>query len=257
MKKPKIIAITGASSGLGAALARHYAKAGQVLYLAGRDSARLAAVAQQCRGLKATVYETPLDVTDSEVVSAWLLRAEAQTPIDLVIANAGISAGTGIHGEGPDQLRRIFATNIDGVVNTIQPLLPAMMARRRGQIANMSSMAGIRALPSAPAYSASKACVRYLGEAWRGFLMKHGVEVSVICPGYIHTPMTEVNTFPMPMIMSAEKAALIISRGLEKNKARIAFPLAIYIPLWLISCLPPALTDPIFSRLPGKAAIPD
>ena len=246
--------ITGASSGLGAALALHYAAAGITLHLQGRNRDHLEEIAAKCITQGALVYSKTADVTDAIAMENWLISADAATPIDLIIANAGISAGTGIHGETGDQVRGIFSTNIDGVINTVQPLLNAMIARKRGQIAIMSSLAGIRGLPSCPAYSASKACVRFYGEGLRGWLSSQGVKVSVICPGYIKTPMTEVNNFPMPLIMSAEKAARIIAQGLEKNRPRIAFPLALYLPLWLLSCLAPRLTDPLFSRLPAKPA---
>ena len=252
MLNPKNILITGASSGIGYALAEHYAKPGITLHLQGRNGQRLEAIAAICRTRGATVHTNLIDVTDASAMEAWLLQADASSPLDLLVANAGISAGTGQNGEGTGQVRRIFATNIDGVINTVQPLIPAMIKRGSGQIAIMSSLAGIRALPSCPAYSASKACVRYYGEGLRGWLGLKGVKVSVICPGYIKTPMTAVNTFPMPFIMTAEKAAKIITRGLAHNRARIAFPLILYIPLWLLSCLSERLTDPIFSKLPTK-----
>lgn len=255
MKNPKNIVITGASSGLGRALAVHYAKTGMILHLQGRNAVRLEETAKICRSKGAMVHTGLCDVTNGAAVKNWLEKVDKISPVDLVIANAGISAGSGIHGEGEDQLRRIFAVNIDGVVNTIEPLLPKMAARRHGQVAVMSSIAGFRGLPSCPAYSASKMCVRALGEAWRGLYASKGIEVSVICPGYVATPMTERNTFPMPFIMSAEKAARIIAEGLEKNKARIVFPLALYFPLWLLTCLSPALTDWLFSRLPAKPAV--
>lgn len=255
MKNPKTIIITGASSGLGAALARHYAASGITLHLQGRSAQRLEEVAQACRKLGATAHTQLADVTDESAMKNWLERADATSPIDLVIANAGISAGSGIHGETGDQVRRIFATNIDGVINSVTPLLPAMIARKRGQIAVMSSLAGLRGLPSCPAYSASKACVRAYGEGLRGWLGAHGVEVSVICPGYIATPMTASNPYPMPFMMSAEKAAGIIASGLANNKSRIAFPFALYFPLWLLSCLSPMITDPFFARLPAKPSL--
>jgi len=252
MKAPKNILITGASSGLGAALALEYAAPGVTLHLQGRNEKRLQATAETCRAKGASVFAKTIDVTDAVAMEAWLLTTDAAAPLDLIIANAGISAGTGAKGESGVQLRRIFATNIDGVVNSIQPLIPAMMARKSGQLAVMSSLAGIRALPSSPAYSASKACVRYWGESLRGWLAPHGITVSVICPGYIYTPMTSVNNFPMPFIMTPEKAAKIIVKGLAKKCARIAFPRALYWPLWWLACLSPRLTDPIFARLPAK-----
>lgn len=252
MKKPKNIVITGANSGLGAALARAYAARDINLHLHGRNEERLADIATYCRARGATVHTYSANVTDREAMSSWLLEADRVTPIDLVIANAGISAGTGGGGESADQVRDIFATNIDGKINTVQPLIPAMLARGCGQIALVSSLAGIHGLPSSPAYSASKGCIRLYGEGLRGWLGKHGIEVNVICPGYIKTPMTDVNDFPMPFIMEADKAASIIISGLARNRSRIAFPRFLYWPLWLISCLPASWTDPFFARLPAK-----
>jgi short-subunit dehydrogenase len=254
MKIPKNILITGASSGLGAALALEYAKPGNTLHLLGRDEIRLEDIAAKCRAQGANVNIKTLDVTDAKAMEDYIKQADAIAPIDLLIANAGISAGTGGATEGDEQVRKIFATNINGVMNTIQPVVPLMLARKSGQIAIISSLAGIRALPSSPAYSASKACVRYYGEALRGNLLKHNVTVSVICPGYVITPMTDVNDFPMPFLMSAQKAAQIIARGLERGKGRIAFPRRLFIPLWWLSCLSPIITDFIFSRLPAKPA---
>lgn len=254
MKKPKNIAITGASSGLGAALARHYAAAGAILHLHGRDTGRLERVAADCRKT-ATVHTHTGDVTDAENISNWLLAADAQTPIDLVIANAGISAGIGGGGETGEQAARIFAVNIDGVMHTVYPLLSKMIERKHGQIAIMSSLAGLRGLPSSPAYSASKAAVRVWGEGLRGWLKPHGIEVNVICPGFIRTPMTDVNPYRMPFMMEADEAAAIIASGLARNKPRIAFPWQLYWPLCLLGCLPLWLTDPLFSRLPGKPSL--
>lgn len=248
----KHIVITGASSGLGAALAREYAAAGVQLGLLGRNAERLAAVKADCEALGATVKTASIDITSAEAMQAWLEEADAKQPIDLLIANAGISGGSGGLADGGALTRRIFATNVDGVLNSILPVAPLMQARRRGQIAIISSLAGIRGLPSAPAYSASKNAVRAYGEALRGSLGKHGVKVNVVCPGYIKTPLTDVNTFPMPFLMSAEKAAGIIRRGLARNVSRLAFPLRLYLPLWFLSCLSTRLTDWFFARLPEK-----
>ena len=257
MKNPRNIVITGASSGLGAALALHYAASGVTLHLQGRNQQRLEQIAENCQKRGAIVHNRILDVTNEAGMNQWLRAIDANAPIDLIIANAGISASGGIYGENIKQVRDIFATNINGVVNTVMPLLPAMIARKHGQIAIMSSIAGLRGLPSCPAYSASKNCVRAWGEALRGWLTKQGVEVSVICPGFVETNMTAKNTFPMPFMMSAEKAARIIVRRLEANKARIAFPWMFYCFTYLVSCLPVWLTDPFLARLPGKASTAD
>ncbi len=249
---PKNIVITGASSGLGAALAQHYSRSGATLFLHGRNGERLEKVVKKAAERGAQVHSWCGDVTDAQAMQAWLHECDAKAPLDLVIANAGISAGTGGKQEADAQVRAIFATNIDGVINTIQPLVQPMLARGRGQLAIVSSLAGVRALPSCPAYSASKACVRYYGEALRGAVRSGGVSVSVICPGYIRTPMTDINPYPMPFLMDADKAARVIARGLAQGKTRIAFPLRLYLPLWWLSCLPVRLTNLLFDRLPAK-----
>lgn len=257
MKEPKTILITGASSGLGKSLALAYAAYGKKLFLIGRDGARLAATSEECRHLGADVRNVTIDVTDAEKMRDWIISADTECGgIDLVIANAGISGGTGGQGvnsgESESQVRKIFETNIDGTINTLEPIIPLMKKRRNGQIAIISSLASFRGLPSAPAYSASKAAVRFYGEALRGELREHGIGVSVICPGYIKTPMTDVNKFPMPLIMEAEDAADLIRNRLEKNPPRIAFPFPLYFVIWLAGLLSPKLTDPIFERLPRK-----
>ncbi len=253
MRDPRSIVITGASSGIGRALAEIYAGPGIALALAGRDEERLTAVADACRRTGATAATAVLDVTDPSAMESWLAGFDRTNPVDLVIANAGISAGTAKGWERADQTRAIFAVNLTGVLNTVLPLLPAMLARRRGQIALMSSLASFRGFPGAPAYCASKAAVRVWGEALRCELKGRGVEVSVICPGYVATPMTARNDFPMPLLMQPEPAARIIRRGLQRGRPRIAFPWAVHAAAWLIGALPPALTDPLLERLPRKA----
>lgn len=253
LANPRHVLVTGASSGLGAALARAYAAPGVRLSLAGRDAARLGAVAEDCRRLGAEVAERVLDVTERPALEAWVAEADAARPLDLVIANAGVSAGTGSSGfESAEQTRRILATNVDGLVETVLPAIERMRARGRGQIALVSSVAGFRGFPSAPAYCASKAFVRVWGEALRGHLRRDGIAVSTICPGYVATPMTAVNKFPMPFLMSAEKAAAVIRRGLARDRGRIAFPRPTAFAAWLAGVLPPSWTDPLLTRLPEK-----
>jgi NADP-dependent 3-hydroxy acid dehydrogenase YdfG len=250
MNNPRAILITGASSGIGAALARLYAAPGVYLALGGRDSGRLDAVVEACRTAGAEAEGTVTDVTDRAAMEAWIAAADERHPLDLVIANAGISAGTGGGGETDEQARRIFATNVDGVAHTVWPALERMTARGAGQIALMSSLAGFRGFPGAPAYCASKAAVRVWGEALRGNLASSGIGVTVICPGY--SPMTVVNDFPMPFIMDAERAAAIIRRGLARNKARLMFPWPLAASTWLLWALPPGWIDPILKRMPEK-----
>jgi short-subunit dehydrogenase len=179
------IVITGASSGLGAALAQAYAEKGSQLYLTGRDSTRLEAVATQCRQKGAEVTTAALDVTNRDMLGSWLRGLGV---VDLLIANAGISAGTGGDGESEEQARRIFDVNLYGVLNSIHPLLPD----RVKHIAIISSLAGLRGQPGAPAYSASKGAVRMYGESLRMELAARGIGVTVVCPGFIRTPGAQV-----------------------------------------------------------------
>jgi short-subunit dehydrogenase len=248
----KTILITGASSGLGAALARHYANQERILYLMGRDSERLKAVAETCTAKGATVETAALDITDhlkmAKIIEDW----DDRYPVDCVIANAGVSSGSAGGLESADKTREVFNTNINGVINTVLPLLPRMQHRQQGQVALISSLAGFRGLPGAPAYSASKNAVRAWGEALRVYLAPQNIRVNVICPGFIKTPLTDQNRFEMPLLMESDKAAAIIAKGLAANKARIAFPRRLAIPARLLAILPLAVSDWITARLPKK-----
>ncbi len=246
---PHSVLITGASSGIGAALARRYATKGVALALTGRNAERLAAVAADCRAAGASPSTECLDVTDRIAMARWIETVDRAAPLELVIANAGIS------GSGPtpgERARRIFTVNLGGTLNTIEPALERMLTRGRGQIALMSSLGSFRGMPNAPAYCASKAAIRSYGEGLRGRLAKRGIAVSVICPGFVRTPLTADNPFPMPFIMDPVRAARIIRRGLDRRRARIAFPLSMYLATRLLAALPPAWTDGLLARQPAK-----
>lgn len=255
MKNPKNILITGASSGIGKSLAIAYSSEGVNLFICSRNAKKLDETKKICESLKANVYAKELDVKNEKDAENWIEEIEKNHQIDLVIANAGISAGTAGGTESLHQIKEIFSTNIDGVINITHPTIEKMKLRKKGQIALVSSLASFRGLPSSPTYSASKAAVRLYGEALRGNLSQFGIEVSVICPGYIITPMTAVNNFYMPLLMSSEKCAKIIKKNLEKNKAQIAFPFLLYFVVMLASLLPSIISDPIFSALPKKKSI--
>ncbi|MSO84648.1 MAG: SDR family NAD(P)-dependent oxidoreductase [Rhodospirillales bacterium] len=250
--QPSSILITGASSGLGRALAVWYARPSARLCLSGRDSARLAETHAACVSRGANVEVSTVDVTDRAAMSAWIAGADAAGPLDLVIANAGISGGTGGQGEDETQTRAIFEVNFTGVVNTVWPAIRAMRPRRRGQIAIIASLAGYRGLPGAPAYAASKAAAKTWGEGLRGWLKPDGISVNVVCPGFVTTRMTAANRFPMPFRMDADKAAGIIAAGLGRDKPRISFPWPLAFATWLFAALPPAWTDPLLARMPRK-----
>lgn len=246
------ILITGASSGIGAALAEAYAAPGVRLSLSGRSAERLSAVAATCNALGADTTTSVFDVTDREAARRWVQEAAGQAPPDLLIANAGISAGTGSGGETAAQAREIFAVNVDGVANTVLPAIEHMQPRGRGQIAIMSSLAGFVGVPGAPAYCASKAAVRVWGEALRGELAGSGIGVSVICPGFVRTPMTDRNPFPMPFLVDPQKAGRIIVSGLARNRARIAFPWPLYAAVRLLGAMPAGLRGRLLQGAPRK-----
>ena len=252
MKNPRSILITGASSGIGAALAGHYAAPGVRLALGGRNSERLDAVAATCGNAGAHVETMIVNVTDADAMRRWVEASDDSGPLDLVVANAGTSGGTSGHRDSPEQARAVFAVNVDGVINTARPAAARMSGRGHGQIAIVSSLAGFRGLPGAMAYSASKAAARTWGEGLRGNLRRRGVGVSVVCPGFIRTPMTDINEYRMPFLMEPDRAARIIARGLARNKARIAFPWPMYAIAWVLAALPPALTDQMVRAMPEK-----
>ncbi len=252
MKEFKSVLITGASSGIGKALAESLAGDDVYLAISGRDEARLKDVAEYCRTKGAVVDANIVDVTNQIAMKSWIEEIDTAHPLDLVVANAGVSPGTSGETEKADQMRRMLDINVTGVLNTVDPIIPKMIERKSGSIALLSSLAGFRGLPSAPGYGASKAWVRSFGEGLRGSLHVEGINVTVICPGFVASRITDQNNFPMPFYMAAPKAADIILRGLSKDKARIAFPPASYMMVWLMAFLPLWLTDMLARHLPRK-----
>ncbi len=251
MKNPKSILITGASSGIGEALALLYAAPGVTLHLCGRDEQRLGSVAAACLAKGARVDASVLDVADAAATGEWIEASDTAAPLDLVIANAGVGIGQG-EGSLSHVARGTFAVNVDGVFHTVHPATECMRLRRRGQIAIVSSVAGYQGLASTPAYSASKAAVKAYGEALRGFLEPDGIEVSVICPGFVASRITARNDFPMPFFMPADRAARIIAGGLARNKGRITFPWQMVIAARLLVNLPMWAIDWVARRAPRK-----
>lgn len=245
------ILITGASSGIGEALAIYYAQHGaENLFLSGRNAERLQQVAERCRQADANVYPKQINVTNREAMQEWITQCESTAPLNIVFANAGVSTGE----ENTENAYNTFETNVMGVINTIHPVMDIFKNRPTGKkvIAITSSIAGYHGLPSCPSYSATKACLKAYGEALRGSLKPFGIQVSVICPGFVKSRITDKNTCPMPFFMSAEKAAQIIATRLDKNIGLIAFPWPMRFAVWALSILPNRLTDWIYAALPHK-----
>jgi short-subunit dehydrogenase len=224
------ILITGASSGLGKALALQYACAGVTLGLLGRDPARLSAIARAAEEKGAAVRAGIVDLRDSAAMRDFCLAFDESTPVDGLIASAGVSLVTSGAGEAEDLERAaaLFDVNLRGLMNTLAPIAPRMRARRSGRIALFSSLAAFATPPDSPSYAASKAAVLAFGLATRALYQADGVSVSVICPGFVDTPMTAAYRSWKPMLISADEAALRIRRGLDRRKAVVAFPLPLY-----------------------------
>ena len=232
------IAITGASSGLGSELARDYAAPGVSLALFARRIDRLEQVAAQCRSQGADVETAALDVGDPEPLGTLLRTMDDRIPFDLVIANAGIAGPPGENAAAA-QVR----INLLGTIHTIEPLVPRMLARGRGHIAVVSSVAALRGLPDSPAYCASKAGVRLYGEALRARLRPCGIAVTVITPGFFVSPMSDRFAGRKPLIASGARAARLVRLGLERRQGRLDFPGPLAALMRLLDLLPWRLGD--------------
>lgn len=235
MEDPRAILITGATGGIGAALAREYARPGRTLHLQGRRAGPLDALARECAAKGAHVKAKVLDFDDLAALIGWVEGIAVE--VDLALVNAGVTSDMRA-GEGWAEIDRVLQVNVRAALATAAALAPTMRRRGRGQIALMSSIAAWHGLPLTPAYSASKAALKAYGEALRGALAPEGVEVSVIMPGFVRTPMAEQFPGPKRFMLSPEDAAARIARGLARNQARIAFPFAPSFFMWTLAVLP-------------------
>lgn len=242
-RTPNSIIITGASSGIGAALAVAYSASGITLGLTGRNKARLEAVADKCRAKGAVVRCHVGDIQDFQVIKTWMEEYDSLHPVDLVIANAGISAGVADHKlpENIDQIQEVFKINLEAAIFSAQVLIEPMIGRGHGQVAFMSSMAGFKGWPGAPAYCASKAGLRVYAQALQGLLHSKNIAINIICPGFVSSAMTDKNKFFMPFKISSERAARIIKKELGKNRKVILFPATMRALLFLFRVLPDSI----------------
>jgi short-subunit dehydrogenase len=241
-ENPLRVFITGANSGIGAALARWYAEQGAVLGLVARRADALNGITSK---ISIKTYSYVADVRDAGQMAraAQAFLTDAGCP-DIVIANAGVSVGTLTeHAEDAEIFRAVLETNLLGALHTFQPFVPAMQAARRGKLVGIASVAGYRGLPGAGAYSASKAgLIAYL-ESLRVELRPAGVRVITICPGYIETPMTANNPYVMPFMMSAETAAQEIARMVAADKTYVVIPWQMALVARVMRVLPNWLYD--------------
>jgi len=252
---PRRVFITGASSGLGQAFARHYAAAGWQLGLAARRADRLDELARELGGALAATY--PLDVTDSAALASAAADFCARFGAPhVVIANAGISVGT-LTEESEDLVafRRVLEVNVFGMAATFAPFLPAMKALRDGlprRVVGIASVAGIRGLPGAEAYCASKAAAIAYLESLRLELAPSGIRAVTICPGYVDTPMTAVNPYPMPFLLPAAEAARRMARAIDAGTGYTVVPWQMGVVAKLLRLLPNAVYDRLFGRAKRK-----
>ncbi len=251
--------ITGASSGIGSALARYYAGLGATRGLAARRGEQLQTLAEElsCAGA-ASVSCYPLDVTDAAALQSaaedFIVR---RGPPDIVIANAGVSSGTLTEcREDLDVIRRIFDINVFGMAATFSPFIPAMKRSAGegvpGRLVGIASVAGIRGLPGAEAYSASKAAAISYLESLRLEMRSSDIKVVTIAPGYIETPMTAINPYPMPFMLPAAEAARRFAHAIERGVSYTVIPWQMGVVAKGLRLLPNWLYDRLFAKAPRK-----
>lgn len=248
MRAPYTVAvITGASSGLGAALAMAYAGPRLRFGLLGRNRRRLAETAHACQERGALASFATIDVADAAEMARWLWEFDREHEIDLLIANAGTSAGPDADqpSEGADVAAAQVRVNLLGAINTIEPLLPAFYSRKRGRIVVVASIAAYRGLPYSPGYCASKAGLRAYAEALRPRLEPYGVGVTTVCPGFFASPMTDRFEGSTPFCVSTERAAQIVKLGVDRGRRRIAFPWPLVFGLRFCDVAPAIVGDTI------------
>ena len=248
--------LTGASSGLGDALARHYAAQGATLGLFARSAAPLAQLAAEIAPAAAKIYVG--DVRDAGALQAAGVDFLERFGVpDVVIGNAGVSRGTLTeHAADLEAFRTVFDTNVLGLVHTFHPFVAAMRRERRGVLAGIASVAGFRGLPGSGAYSASKAAaVTYL-ESLRVELAGSGVSVVTICPGFIATPMTARNPYSMPFLLAPERAASLIANAIARRRRFYVLPWPMAWIGRMLKLLPRPLYDRAFAHAPRKPRQP-
>jgi short-subunit dehydrogenase len=251
MTEPRCVVITGASAGIGQALALAYAAQGVVLGLIGRDAERLDASAEACRARGAEVLTGCVDVCDAEALKTWLDAFDTAHPIDLLIANAGVSSMLTSTSDWEDLARtaKVVDTNLYGALHTALPVIERMRARKRGQIALVSSLSALRGMAISPAYCTSKAALKVWADSVRPLLKRDGITLTAILPGFVKTAMSDNYQGDKSLMWSADRAAAYIRRKLAARRIEIAFPLPAQLLVRLVSMLPISLADFIIGKL--------
>lgn len=245
-----VVWITGASSGIGAALARRMAGAGWQVAASARSADRLAALAEEAGDAPGRIVPVPLDVTDPRAVEDAVARIEHEIgPIAQAVLNAGTHTPVAADSLRVEDFRPLVELNLLGTVHCLVPLVPRLIDRRAGRIAIVASVAGYRGLPSAAAYGMTKAGLINMAEALRVELAPRGVAVQVVNPGFVRTPLTDRNAFRMPFLMEPEAAAEAFYRGLQSNRFEIAFPRRFVYLMKMLRILPAPLAFAVTRRM--------
>jgi len=213
--------LTGASAGIGKAVAARLVENGWTVYVTARSEDKLNAMAEGSHG---RIIPAPGDVTDPEAMKAIVERIEAEHGLALAILNAGVYIPMTAQEFNVEDAKKHFDVNLQGVVNGLVPAMQVMLAKKRGCLALVASVAGYRGLPKAGAYGATKAALINMAEALAYNLYPEGVRISLICPGFVETDATSVNDFDMPFLMQTDEAAKRIVDGLQTTKFEITFP---------------------------------
>jgi short-subunit dehydrogenase len=258
VKQFNSIFITGGNSGLGEHLAYEFAKPGVHLTLVARDAARLKDVAAKCSSLGADVDVVSCDVTDQEKMRTILLKADADKPLDLVIANAGVShQSLGGKETFATNHKAIVDINIHGVQHTLEPIMTKMRERKQGQLVIMSSLAGIISLPDMANYSMTKRAVAAYGQGLRHLLAFDNVGLTTIHPGFVRSRMTDhhqVKGKSMPFFMEADQAARIMVDGIQREVAQVVFPWPLHVICHIVAGLPAPIFNLVASLTTSRKA---
>jgi len=253
MTEQRNILITGASNGIGSALALRLAEPNNRLILLARNKSKLDAVAAQCKQSQAEVIIHSADVTKTTEIQSLIENIDKEFPIDLIICNAGVTNSVGKRGQAEtwDEITAVIDTNLYGVLACLNPLISRMQQRKYGQIAIISSLTAFYGMPVTPIYSASKSALKGYGEGLRGWLKHDGIKVNMVYPGFVKSDLSDQLRTDKPFMMSPEKAAGIIVKGLEKNKPSISFPFPINYGIRILNILPTRMADFFMGELFG------
>ena len=251
--KGRLVWVTGASSGIGRALALNLGRRGDRVAVSARNEAELQSLADELGETEGGIYPFPLDITDADACQQTVQTiTDSLGPIDLAVLNAGTHDPVDAEDFEAAGLARLIGINLLGTGNCLEPLLKQMIPMKRGHIAIVASVAGYRGLPTSAYYGASKAAQINLAEALKLDLDRHGIKLQLVNPGFVKTPLTDKNDFSMPFLMDVDDAVERMARGFESSAFEITFPRRFAYLLKLLRMLPYRLYFPIVSKMTGK-----